>query len=235
MVIRYVPRGPIDALSARALVELSSELGPPVVLGGWMTRVWAVARGRDARVTNDLDVTYLPEVLAVPEVAAGLRRLGYHQDDRGYPFRYTRMSNDGLLIVDLLCDAEQQLDPSAQPVFGVAFATERLESFDLTVVDVGVAHVLVPAIERATVLRLLALDQGPGMVRFAPYAVDAHAVGLILADDGGALKALQRERKRDEVRRAEALARSFLEPLRRRGLEPWRRRRRVTPKLQRAP
>lgn len=184
MVIDYGAVGPDDKRSLLVLQDLESADWPIVLVGAWMTRVWLVAERRPdpIRRTNDIDVALVPELPAATQLVARLESLKYEQDRQGYPFRYQRMSEEGLLIVDLLTDAERPQHGDALPVYGLDAALRRTVSFTL----VGRQHVrigiAVPAIEWATLLRALALKGGPEMLKFSDYALDYGALAKAVAD-----------------------------------------------------
>lgn len=125
MVIEYAPRGPNDSLSCVALFDAAAVIDRPLVVGAWMTRVWALSLGEaPPRLTNDVDLAADARVAAGSEAADLLAKAGYQRDTHGYEFRYTRMTRSGLLIIDLLVDSAQPTE-GALAVYGLQAASVR--------------------------------------------------------------------------------------------------------------
>jgi hypothetical protein len=184
MVIRYEPIGPIDSLTCRTLVEVAEAIPRPLVVGAWMTRLWALAFGAaPPRLTSDVDVGAEPELVDVAEAAKLLQSRGYKRDEQGYPFRYTRMTREGVLIVDMLVDSgAARPDESALPVFGLAAGAKAQKEFQVELVGIGTAAIRVPSLDGAVLLRALALADGPTGLKFQDYAVDAVLLGQLLTE-----------------------------------------------------
>jgi hypothetical protein len=210
VVIRYEPLGPTDQLTCRALVDVGRALATPTILGAWMTRTWVLTYGgQTPRATADVDVGAPTEVGYAQVAAAALERLGYEQDRGGYPFRYAKLTRDGLQIADLLIDASSApSDGSAQPVYGLTAASASLTDVKFEISGVGSAAIRVPTLDGAFLLRLLALEDGPGGLKFPDYASDAASLGLLLLDDPDALSRW-RDRSGGPADRARLLAADF--------------------------
>jgi len=128
------------------------------------------------------------------------------QDKAGYPFRYAKLTREGVQIADLLIDASSApSDGSAQPVYGLTTASAYLTDVNFEISGVGSAAVRVPTLDGAFLLRLLALEDGPGGLKFPDCASDAASLGLLLIED---LDALDRWRSRtgDAMDKARVLA-----------------------------
>lgn len=199
MVIDYLPTGRSDLLTIRTLRDLQSISERVVLVGAWMTRIWILARRRPEAIrrTNDVDVGLTPEVPSGSLVPA-LRSLGYEQDRAGYPFRYQRMSQEGLLIVDLLVDSRRaSAEPNALAVYGLDAALTRTVDFHLRVIGLEQSlTVRVPTLARAVLLRALALEQGRAGLTFEDYANDFAT--LVLAVDEEATSELDELRSTAE-------------------------------------
>lgn len=212
MVIRYRPASRPDLLGVLALIDVAALMECPIILGAWMTRLWTVARGSllQPRKTSDVDVGISSELKALTRMVPLLRAKGYEQDTGGYPFRFHRLTGDGVVIVDLLID-EKRATPGepAYPVYGLDFAAEQLQAFDLDLGSAGNAHVCVPTLDRAFVLRCLALEDA-GSIKFEDYVRDAWSLAQLVDTDAAATARLEQSRDRDELRRASGvIARLF--------------------------
>lgn len=184
-MIDYTAAAPDDPRSLLVLQDLHSMDWRIVLVGAWMTRVWLVAEDRPETIrrTNDIDLALVPELPAATDLIARLGSLNYVQDRQGYPFRYQRMSEDGLLIIDLLTDAERPQHADALRVVGLATAVRETVAFRLVHRARGVdLPVNVPTIERALLLRALALDAGPEMLKFVDYARDYAALAKAVVE-----------------------------------------------------
>lgn len=172
-----------DPRSDLILRDLESARWPAVLVGAWMTRIWLVAERRPEAIrrTNDIDVALVPEVPATTDLLERLATLGYKRDTEGYSFRHQRMSEQGLLIVDLLTDADRPQHPDALPVVGLGLAIQETVPFSLRSQG-GDMHVRVPTLDRAVLLRALALLGGPETIKFPDYARDYAALASALAD-----------------------------------------------------
>lgn len=183
-MIDYLPTGRSDLLTIRTLRDLQSVSEGLVLVGAWMTRIWVLARRRPEAIrrTNDVDVGLTPEVPS-GSLVPSLRSLGYEQDSAGYPFRYQRMSQEGLLIVDLLVDSRRaSAEPDALAVYGLDTALTRTVAFDLRIAGLEQSlTVRVPTLARAVLLRALALEQARAGLKFEDYANDFAT--LVLAVD----------------------------------------------------
>jgi hypothetical protein len=196
-VTRYEPTGPIDLLGCRTLIEVCGAIDKPLVIGAWMTRAIVLSRNSGLRVrrTNDVDVAAVPEVANVVELSRRLAASGYQRDQQGYPFRYSRMTPSGLQIVDVMVDASSP-SPDALGVLGLRSATVTLDLIHLDIQEVGMADFRVPSLDGAFLLRVLALQDGPGGLKFPDYAGDAGQLALFLVDDPKALASWERRRDR---------------------------------------
>lgn len=160
-----------------------------------MTRAIVLSRNPrlSVRRTNDVDVAAVPEVADVVELSRRLAASGYQRDQHGYPFRYSRMTLNGVQIVDVMVDASSP-SPDALGVVGLQSATVRLELMHLDIHEVGMADFRVPTLDGAFLLRVLALQDGPGGLKFPDYAGDAGQLALFLIDDPRALANWKRRR-----------------------------------------
>lgn len=189
MVIRYVPSGNSDELSCAALVDVASAATGAVVVGAWMTKAWVlIAGGALPRVTNDVDVAAQPEVRTDGFGGALIDR-GYLRDERGYPFRYSRQTDQGVRLVDVLADENAQHAEPAFPVFGLDEATRSLVDVTIEIAGLGSAPVRLPTLDGAFLLRSLALADGAAGLKFQDYAGDAAAIGQLLLAEATALAA----------------------------------------------
>lgn len=195
MVIQIEVASLPERLSFGALVDLA-ELTRPTVVGAWMTRIWLAASGSPGvgRRTADVDVQVdSAETVSSGELIALLEGRDYVRDDAGYPFRMTRRVAEGLRIIDLLVDASSaSLDSPAFPVVGLGAATAELVSMKIESAMAKPIRVNVPTLERAFLLRCLAVEVGPEGLKFADYIDDAlqlarlvrrsHVAGASLAE-----------------------------------------------------
>lgn len=110
-----------------------------------------------------------------------LKNVGYVQDRAGYPFRYSRMTEGGVRIIDLLVDDDAPDDHGALRVPGLASAATRTEDVALEIAAAGTVNFRVPSLDGAFLLRALALSGGPGDLKFEDYANDAGVLALLLA------------------------------------------------------
>jgi hypothetical protein len=155
-----------------------------------MTRVWLLSANAlpALRHTNDVDIAISPESPSSQVLRDGLLGHGYILDPYGHPFRLQRMTKDyGLLIIDLLVDETRAIsDPNAYPVYGLDFAISQLAFHTLRLRGFGQdVDVAVPSLDRAAVLRLLALEQGTDNAKFDDYAKDAALLAALSVDSGG--------------------------------------------------
>ena len=190
-MIRYAPSGKVDLLACSTLVEAATALDKPLVLGAWMTRAWLLLLDPQTRVraTNDVDVGFQPEFPYAGKTIDSLRAIGYRQDQEGYPFRYARMTAQGLRIIDLLIDEDVVDAHGALRVLGMASAVERTQDITLDIEDAGTATFRIPSLDGAFLLRALALSGGPGGLKFEDYAIDAGALAILLTESADALTA----------------------------------------------
>lgn len=171
-----------------------------------MTRTWILLSGAGQlpRVTNDVDVAAPPEV-RTSDFGDALIGLGYLRDERGYPFRYSLQTDQGVRIVDVMRDAEAQTGEPAFPVFGLDEATRHLVDVNIELGELGSASVRLPTLDGAFLLRSLALTDGAAGLKFEDYARDAAAIGQLLLADAAAL-AEWRARESEAIARAREIA-----------------------------
>lgn len=208
MVIRYAPAGRSDLLACLSLVDAAMALPRPLILGAWMTRVWLLLRGakRMPRATNDVDLDVGSQVGYSGAAHEALAALDYRQDARGYPFRYSRLTSEGLRIIDLLIDAERQAEyPTALAVLGIDEAANATFEIELEMEGAGRALARVPTLDGAFLLRVLALSEAAAGLKFDDYAADAETLGELLIEEPDAL-ARWNERTGETLRRARSTA-----------------------------
>jgi len=172
-----------------------------------MTRAWVLGTGmaQALRATNDVDIAAPPDGGSDAAAALLLQR-GYQQDQLGYPFRYVRLTDAGLHIIDLMVDEQRSSSSEAAfPVYGLDEAAKTTTRMTLELVGVGTADIRVPALDGAFLLRSLALADGAGGLKFEDYARDAWSVGRLLINDEDALAAW-RARSGEFVERARTIA-----------------------------
>lgn len=190
------------------MLEVASVLREPLILGAWMTRIWILLARPDMRVraTSDVDVGFDPAVGYVEDARRALEEKGYVQDAGDYRFRFSRLTDAGVLIVDLLIDQERAsgLEP-ALPVFGVAAAARATVDVSMRVAGIGQGEVRVPTLDGAFLLRALALTGGAGDLKFEDYAADAASLAQLLVGSAEDLRRWQ-ARSGDAVERARVLA-----------------------------
>jgi len=189
-----------------AIRDVASIARPVRLVGAWMTRTWLLSAGPlpSLRRTNDVDIGLAHEAPGSSQLKDGLARLGYAANP-DFRFRVERMGVNGLLIIDFLIDQSRaQEDKDAYPVYGLDFALHSLVAFVLRLKDFNVeCEVAVPSLDRAVILRVLALDGGADTAKFADYAKDAAALAVLCADgDGFATEVLRSE----EFARAKGIA-----------------------------
>jgi len=109
--------------------------------------------GQRSRATADVDIGAHTEVGYAKTAAAALEQRGYQQDKAGYPFRYAKLTPEGVQIADLMIDAgSAPTDGSAQPVYGLSAASEQLTEARFEISGVGSATVQVPTLDGAFLL-----------------------------------------------------------------------------------
>jgi hypothetical protein len=136
VVIEYDPSGPSDRLACQTIFDVASVLNKPLVLGAWMTRLWILMMqpGVRVRATNDVDIGFDPAIGYADDARLAIERIGYVQDAHDYRFRFSRMTREGVQIVDLLIDKERASGTEpALPVFGIDTAAQSTVDVSLVV------------------------------------------------------------------------------------------------------
>lgn len=190
------------------MVEVAGVLNKPLILGAWMTRLWVLIGRPEIRMraTNDVDIGFEPAVGYVEDARRALEHKGYLQDPGDYRYRFSRMGDAGMRIVDLLIDEENAsgLEP-ALPVFGLTAAAQSTIDVTLRVAEIGQCEVRIPTLDGAFLLRALALSGGAGDLKFEDYAADAASLAELLVSNDAYL-VRWRARSGNVVDRARQLA-----------------------------